>query len=359
MNPRYRETFHSHRVLFLLPVVLGAVFALWTALGSQTLYRSNSSLWSGTVSNAAAFGEQPPAVQDQGMLAQLLQTESFTHLVASRSPLQKYLAAHPNSDSGDGPLALLKRALKGTPSLDDRIAAALSTKRVTAIAPGDHLLQVSFAAPTPQLARATLRTLLDEFIQTRARLDKDALTTAQKQVSSATSALAAARRNFSLYRGAHPSSSGASDPQLRVLHQEEADALTQLQTATQSLTQASNAVASGGGLNTTMHVLDKPNDPVGPTTGKKKVFESAFAGAFAGAILSVLLIVILSKTQQPAREQDPPADPPSTNGHHPHVEDEERILVEAPQQVASARGLPRILVEAPQEPEPKRKFDDA
>jgi hypothetical protein len=333
MNPRYRETFHSHRVLFVLPVILGAVFALWTAAGSQKLYRSNASLWSGSASGTTAFGAQPPAVQDQMMLGQLLQTESFTRRVASRSPLQAYLASHPNS--GSGPMALLKRSLKGTPSLDDRITAALSAKRVTTLAPGNNLLQISFEAPEPALARATLVTLLHEFGRERARLDKAELTTTKQQVVGATNALADAKRNLNLYVGTHPGS-GTADPQLQSLRQAQTDAVSQLSAATQALNQATNDLLNSGGSGVSIETLDAPNLPVGATTGKKKVLESTVAGAFAGALLSVLLIVILTKTRLPETRVEPAAEPPSTNGHHPHDPDEERIVVEAPQEAPAA-----------------------
>lgn len=321
MNPRYRETFHSHRVLFVLPVVLATFFALWTSIGAQKLYRSNSSLWSGSSAGTTAFGAQPPAVQDQMMLGQLLQTESFTRSVAAHSPLQAYLVAHPSA--GSGPMALLKRALKGTPSLDDRIAAALSPKRVTTIAPGNNLLQISFEAPEPGLAKATLVTLLREFARERARLDKAELTTAKQQVVDATAALGDAKRNLSLYVGAHPG--GGS--QLQSLRQAETDAVQQLSAATQSLNQASNDLVNNGS-SPAIRTIDPPNLPVGPTSGKKKVLESMIAGAFAGALLSILLIVVLTKTRQP-EGVEPAVEPPSTNGHHPHDPDEERIVVEA------------------------------
>jgi hypothetical protein len=263
-----------------------------------------------------------------------LQTESFTRRVAASSPLQAYLVAHPNS--GSGPMALLKRALKGTPSLDDRIAAALSAKRVTTLAPGNNLLQISFEAPDPALARATLATLLHVFVVERARLDKAELTTTKQQVVAATNALADAKRNLSLYVGTHPGS-GSTDPQLQALRQAQTEAVTQLGAATQALNQASNDLVNGG-ANPSIHTIDKPNLPVGPTAGKKKVVESVIAGAFAGALLSVLLIVVLTKTRPARAEAEAPAEPPSTNGHRPHDEDEERILVEAPQQQQPARA---------------------
>jgi hypothetical protein len=42
----YREVFRSHRVLFLIPVVVAAVIALWSGISAPKMYRSLGTLWS-------------------------------------------------------------------------------------------------------------------------------------------------------------------------------------------------------------------------------------------------------------------------------------------------------------------------
>src|SRR5439155_17798231 len=162
VNPQYRVTFRQHRLLFLLPVFLGIVLGLLFGLGSPTLYRSNATLAIKSLDTAASqFGAQPPAAQNQAMLNELLATRTFVDNVAEKSPLEEYLKTH--TSLGWGPTTLLKRALKGPPTLEQRIAEALSPKRVTSTLPGSDLLEIGFEAPDPQLARSTLRLLISEF----------------------------------------------------------------------------------------------------------------------------------------------------------------------------------------------------
>jgi uncharacterized protein involved in exopolysaccharide biosynthesis len=52
MNQRYVDTYRQHRRLFLLPLLIGMLFALWINLGAPSLYRSSTSLWSDTAGSA-------------------------------------------------------------------------------------------------------------------------------------------------------------------------------------------------------------------------------------------------------------------------------------------------------------------
>ena len=323
MNPRYRETFRRRRGLFILPIVLGAVIALWASLGSPKLYRSGASIWSDTVGGSQAFGAPPPAAQDQAMLNELLKTNYFTHNVAHKSGLDVYLAHH--SSDGWGPTALLRR-LKGTPSIDDRIMTALGPKHVLSTVQGNHVLEITFDAQQPKLAQKTMAALIDEFKQQRGILEQDAIVSAQKQVEGATNALSKARSNLNSYLQSHPGSTTGSDPELRALTNAEHSAVRQLSAASDTLGQASGAVLNGSGIATSLKVLDAPRLPLGPSTGKKKVVESTLAGAFGGLVVSILAVVLMTKVGQssgqprpprPAEEREPADEgPPTTNGDH-------------------------------------------
>jgi uncharacterized protein involved in exopolysaccharide biosynthesis len=322
MNPRYLETFNRHRGRYLVPVVLAGILALWMSLGAPKLYRSQTSLWSDTAggSGAEAIGATPPAAQDQSILNELLTTRYFVHNVARLSPLQAYLEQH--QSEGWGPTAMLSK-LRAAPTLDERIAAALSPKRVTAVVRGPHVLEISYDATTPELAVKTLRVLVQQFRKQRAALLRDALTVAQQQVLSASKALGAARTNLNEYIRQHPGSSSA-DPELSSLAGAERDAVTQLANATQTFNQASTAVLNGASFANTLRVVDPPRLPIGPSTGKKHMLMSLVAGLFAGALISILGIVILTKTAQPQVPAQPavpiaeavPHPIPAPNGAH-------------------------------------------
>jgi uncharacterized protein involved in exopolysaccharide biosynthesis len=340
VNPRYRETFNRHRLLFAMPVLWTLVIALWAGFGTQKLYRSNTTLWSESTGEAAsaALGAPTPAMQDQAMLAELLKTSFFANNVARRSPLLKYLRNH--AYSGRGPSVVLKQLMHGTPSMEDRIAAALSPKRVTSTVEGNHVLDVSLDAPTAPLAQATLRELVREFRQQRAVLAKDALSTAQSQVSAATNALGEARLNLNKYLTAHPGSTTA-DPELRSLAAAERNAVRQLGTASQSMNQASAAVLNGSGLATSLRVLDPPRYPTGPTAGKKKLLKTLVIGLIAGALLSFLAVVLATKLIRPPRENE--AEGPheaSMNGAEPRPADAEPVPSEAPAEAPAGSHLP-------------------
>jgi uncharacterized protein involved in exopolysaccharide biosynthesis len=327
MNPRYLETFNRHRVLFALPVVIAGILALWTSLGAPKLYRSQTSLWSDTAgaATAEALGATPPAAQDQSILSELLTTRYFVHNVARLSPLQSYLEQH--QSEGWGPGAMLGK-LRSPPTLDERVAAALSAKRVTAVVRGPHVLEISFDATSPVLAVKTLRVLVEQFRQQRAALLRDALTVAQDQVVNASKALKDARTSLNAYVREHPSSS-SSDPQLASLATAERDAVGQLATATQTFTQASTAVLNGSSFANTLRVVDPPRLPIGPSAGKKHMVMSLAAGLFAGALLSILGIVVLTKTGRPAMSAQPAvqvadvavhqAAPAANGGHATHA----------------------------------------
>jgi hypothetical protein len=325
MNPRYRETFRRHRGMFIVPIVVGMVFALWTTLGTPKLYRSSASVWSDVPGDtqSTALGAPPPAAQDQTMLNELLKTNYFAQDVAHGSGLDAYVKSH--AGSGWGPFALLK-SLKGTPSLNDRIAAALGPKRVTSLVQGPHVLELSVEAPQALLAKKTLDVLIQQFKQQRTQLQEAALFSAQQQVAAATTTLSTARFQLNDYIRSHAGASRA-DPELKKLAQAEHDAVRQVSGATQSLTQASDSV-SNGSVQATLRVLDAPQVPLGPSTGKKKSIESVLAGAFVGLLFSIIGIVVLTKTgQAPAAAGIVEARPTSSNGNgaHPPLADDELV----------------------------------
>ena len=180
-----------------------------------------------------------------------------------------------------------------------------------AVARGQHVLEVSYDAETPTLARETLKAIISEFRKQRGALRQDALDAAAKQVDSASKVLANARKNLDGYVKDHPSAN-RSDPQLQALAETEREAVGALQNASDSMDQATQTVAQGGGGRTTLRVIDAPQLPVGPTAGKKKAVVTVAGGGFAGAVVSILGIVALARRQKAAEEAPEPVDDTST-----------------------------------------------
>jgi hypothetical protein len=296
MNPRYRATARRHRVLFALIILLCALFGLSTAAGSPKLYRSNATLlFKSLDTGASQFGATPPAAQNQAMLNELLLTRGFPDRVASKSPLGAYLKTH--TSLGNGPITLLKRVLKGDPTYDGRVATALGPKRLTSIPAGSDLLSVSFEAPTPALAKATLHVVITQFLKERDRLQGNALTAAIAQFTKARTQLATAREQLNSYARVHPGAATNGDPEVKVLVNQQLQATRQLR-ATASVVNAAFAAVNGGtGLPTTAGVYDPANLPTSATTGKKRVGELAIVGAFVGALISFGLIALMSRNR--------------------------------------------------------------
>jgi len=314
-TPTYGETFRSHRILFLIPVVLAAIVAGWSGLSAPKMYRSAATLWSDAPgSTTSVFGALPPAGQDQQLLNELLTTRYFEDTVAKKSPLAAYLKTHPSESTG---ISGLLAKLRQTPSLDDRIATALGTKRVISDAKGPHVLELDYEAPTPTLAVQTLRAIIDEFRRQRGALREDALSASQKQVSSASDTLASARTKLTLYLDQHPATT-RNDPQLRALAQSERQAVGALSVATDNMNQATLAVSNGSSGETILRVIDPPGTPVAPTAGKKKLVEVVVAGIFAGGVLSCLGVVALTRRKRRIAEGELLVAAPSANGGPPH-----------------------------------------
>jgi uncharacterized protein involved in exopolysaccharide biosynthesis len=321
MNQRYVDTYRQHRRLFLLPLLIGMLFALWINLGAPSLYRSSTSLWSDTAGGSAndLSGAPPPAANEQTMLNELLRTQAFQRSVAEAGPLADYLRAHPSE--GWGPGALVKK-LRGAPTLDERIATALSPKRVTSLVLGPHVLKVSFDGPTPQVSYQTLRALMKEYEKQRDALRQDALSSYSSTVAAASKALTDARTKLTNYSREHPGVS-ASDPQMAALLHAERNAVDQLSGATQGLTDAANTSLDS---TSTLRIVDPPEVPTAAFGQHKKLLFGLIAGLFVGALVSGIAIYAMTKrsgapvaevevvrraepteTQVPRREEPPVA----------------------------------------------------
>jgi len=340
MNPRYIDTYRRHRVLFLLPLAIGMLLALWTQVGKPSLYRSSTSLWSDTAGGSAndLTGAPPPAAQEQTTLNELLRTMYFPDAVARKGPLAAYLKTH--TSEGWGPGALLGK-LRGSSSLDDRIAAALSPKRVTSLVLGPHVLKISYDGPTPEVAYGTVKTIVKEYESQRNALRTDALNAYRDAVSSASKALRDARTEISAYTREHPGAS-STDPQMQSLVHAERNALDQLSGATQALGQAANSAV--GSDTATLRIVDPPEIPIAAYSTHKKLLFSVIAGLFVGALVSILGIVFLTRTGRGGAAAPAYADVEVVR--RPEVEPREEPAAAHAHAQAAASDAPRVVADA-------------
>ncbi|MGZ6589067.1 MAG: hypothetical protein ACXVHX_32920 [Solirubrobacteraceae bacterium] len=283
----YRETYRRHRRLLKMPIIVTTVLALWIVAGSPKAYESTASLWVDTPPpgpssiNDTNTTVRTPADQQQLVLTELLHTRDFKLTVGHRGPLAAYLAK--NASAGWGPSALLA-SVRGTPSLEARVADALGPKNVIATVAGPQVLQLSVRGASPRVDAGTLQALIQTFSSEVQRLaaqrGQATIGFYQSQLDAAAAAL----------RAAAPGSPGA-----RI-------AANQLARATRGRDRAVSSAAVGAHIS----VIDAPRVPAGPLAGNKKLVLALFGGLFAGALLTLLGLVLLTPSR-PGAWDDPQA----------------------------------------------------
>jgi uncharacterized protein involved in exopolysaccharide biosynthesis len=320
MNPRYRQTFSRHRLLFSLPLLVTTALALWYVLGAPKLYESDASLWVDTPAPQQSSLAQPnafavtPATQAQQLLDELLTTRTFRVDIARRGPLAKYLAT--SSQSGWGPTALMAK-LRGPQSLDAQIVTALDPKHVLTTVAGPQVLAVSVRSASPTVAAGTLSALISAFSSQRTTFSVERAQAAvayfRNQAQAAQRALGTARTAIQQYvatnPGASPTATGttAADAQMRSLTEAEKVASTRYAASIRGANQASVSLAATGSDPSSFQVIDRPTVPTGPVSGKKKEIMALFGGIFVGALLSFLCIVAASGGSEPEAAAEPAA----------------------------------------------------
>lgn len=319
----YRLTFQRHRRLFVLPIVLATILAAWTAFGHPSSYESTASLWVDKPASAQSSlgnlnpAELPPAQQEQQVLMELLTTRSFMTTVADSSGLTQHLAGQ--GSDGFGPAALLSR-LTGPKSMQDQIVNALGPAHVTTITPGPQVLQISYTAADPAVARQTLQAIVTglerESTNLGRRHSEVAVDYYRAQVQAASKTLSSLRDQIAAYQRSHPTR-GAKDPGLAALQTAAGAANGRLNDANANLSQAAGA-AEAGSDGSAVHLLDAPTAPLGPTSGMKRRVTAIVGGLFAGLVISCLAVVVLTPTRRDPWEDEPAASDrvprPAVNG---------------------------------------------
>jgi uncharacterized protein involved in exopolysaccharide biosynthesis len=295
----YRETYQRHRALCYVPIVLGAVVAACILFTSSASYKSTASLWIDTAapvaSSIGADGtptlSEPPASAEQGILAELLTTNSFADSVARSSSLAKKL----------GSAAAIRR---GAPKLVER-------GQVEATPTGGQILNISYTgssrAASVSVLGGIVAQLRDYNNTLAAQHSAAAVAYDRAQVTLDQTALATANGNLKTYVAQHPTA-GRADPTYLSLAAAQTTAVTQLGEANTSLDQATG---SGDAVGWTIHVLDRPGPALSRAPGKKKTVEVILGGAFGGLLVSFLAVVALTPAKREVWEDELPLGRPS------------------------------------------------
>ena len=304
----YRETYRRHRMLFRVPVVLGAAVAAFILFTSSASYKSTASLWVDTAapvaSSIGADGTptltEPPASSEQGILQELLTTDSFADAVARSSLLGKQLGS---------PGAIRQGASK-----------LIEHKQVTAAPAGGQILNVSYTGSSRALSESVLGGILTQLRRYNDSLSAQhsaaAVAYDRAQVALDEKTLATANANLKAYADRHPGAS-KSDPTYLSLASAQNTAVTQLGQANTTLNEVTGSRESGGW---TIRVLDAPSPAVSLAPSKKKIVGVILGGALGGALASFLAVVAMTPAKKEEwedelpigrpSEPDVPADPP-------------------------------------------------
>jgi hypothetical protein len=285
----YRETFRKHRILYLLPPLLGAIALGALAFKAPAKYQSTASLWidngplAGSSLNSSTGGQ--PSASEQTLLTELLATKNFDLDVANGSGLKAYVKSQGGA------------AQQVSTNLESAVAAGVGSST-----PGPQILELTFTGPTPAIAQSALQSLITHLQNAMAYYGQTFGQSAQayysSQVKTATAALTKATGEAATYLRAHPGATSQTDQQYAALLAEEQSANGQLANATSQLNQAQSQAAGDGGASTLVRVVDAPSVPTSPTAGKKKAAMTLVGGLFGGLLIS--LFIIVAKT--PSRE---------------------------------------------------------
>ena len=295
-KPSYKATFRKHRLLLSLPMILAALAAGYLGFASSKSFMSSASLWVDTAPPApSSIGSnsqpmsQTPSSAEQGLLNELLSTRQFTMGVLDSSLLGKYL-------SSTGPVTAA------------RAAAAVSTTQVTTVTAGPQVLQISFTAPTAEVAASALKAVVKQLEAQSSALSADhneaALAYAKAQLAAAARSLRTARQQVSDYLADNPHASIQTDPNLTALIASENAANTQYSSANTTLSEASGTRDAGGWL---VQVVDPPSLGISKAPGKKKLLELILGGLLGGGLISYLATMALTPGRKETWDDEGPS----------------------------------------------------
>ncbi len=288
----------------ILGALAGAAFLFITAKS----FESAASLWIDTAPPlASSVGaelspplSEPPATAEQGILSELLTTQTFAASVANSSLLGKYLG--------------------NAASIQKNAPTYLEDGQVVPTVTGEQVLKITYSGSSAAIAESVLGAIVTQLQSYNDRLtaqhNQATVAYDREQVKIAKAALATARSNVNAYLAGNPHATQA-DPNLLSLAAAESNAVTQLGQANSTLSEATDTRDAGGW---TIQVVDPPSQPVAPAQGKKKMLEMILGGAFGGLLLSFLIVVAITPAKKDMWEDElaigkpfvpgvPPADP--------------------------------------------------
>ncbi|MGA8015986.1 MAG: hypothetical protein WCB85_08730 [Candidatus Dormiibacterota bacterium] len=313
---RFLETLFRHRLLAIVPIVLGLVVAAGYELCQPREFTSTASVWvdasvPGNGLNNSSDQYVDPSTVEQSEMQQLLSSRSFSLAVGDSGPLAGYLASHPAAEvTGLGAIPGLGSMFSSSAraSVSDQIANDLESM-IDVESTGPQVVTITVTAPDPAVAAGTAKAFLTEYtaqtVAAQKATDQTSLTYYGQQLSQAQVTLQQAQTALSSFQKANPTvpANGLGNATATELLQ----AVTLDTTTYQSvLNQYEQAQLNLVDVNaqTGFQVLDSPTANGSPVSISKKLLGAGIAGLVAGLLVSILLISALTAADRSARRSE-------------------------------------------------------
>jgi uncharacterized protein involved in exopolysaccharide biosynthesis len=310
---RYLETFFRHRALVVAPLVLCIALSLGVVAMQPRVFASTAKIW---VDRPLLAAVQPsnayltPADEQTSVLQELLKTRNFSIVASSRGSLPDELSkasAAAAQEPVNRALALLPgQRSRANPDLsqdqlDNLVFQTISTG-TTVVANGPNIVSVTFQYSNPDVAAATTRGIIDQYVEEvlggQRSEAKAAVDFYSAQASSARADLNAADGKVLAYLDAHPEQrlpTAVPDASLTRLKLDDDQARQRYESLQAKLDEAKlhGAIAEQS-TPTGFRLIDAPLVPEAPVSRLKQLIAGGTAGLFSGLVLSVLCLVGLT-----------------------------------------------------------------
>jgi uncharacterized protein involved in exopolysaccharide biosynthesis len=308
---RFLETVFRHRLLAILPVIIGLLVAAGYEMAQPRAFTSTADVWVDAAtpgqSNSSAVQYTDPSTQQQLVLQELLKSRAFDIAVGGTGGLTAYLGAHPTAEtSGLAAIPGLGSLISSSQgSVDDRLATLIPNE-VTIAPTGPQINAITALGPTSAIAAGTVAAVIqqygDEVEQAQTASDQLAVTYYNQQVSQALGNLQTADQAVQTYLAAHPKvpADGTGDATATQLVQTATDAGTSYQSSLRQDNQAKLTLEDVAN-NIGFRVLDQPQAGTSVSTSKK-VLGAGLAGLVVGLIISLLIMSALTVADRTARQ---------------------------------------------------------
>lgn len=307
------ETAFRHRRLIGIPILVSLLVALAFGAVQPKTYASGSTVWFDVATTAAIPSSVPvgaetgAASEEVAIIKEFLSTQQFVHAVATRGPLESYLASHSNWQTGWAAFPGLAKVFGNASQPPDVRAADAIAKGVAVTSSGPQVVAITFNGPTAAVAQGTVKAILDQFsdqvLSTRRAQAQSAVTTQSTVVDNAQQAVARAQSELGAYEAAHPQASLANDTQLASLETAVGLVTDRYQNEVVTMDKVTTDLAEVG-QNAGFHVIDQPTSAGSPAGRSKQLLLATIAGLLVGLALSGALVFILTALDRTARRPE-------------------------------------------------------